>query len=158
MALITERPRSASVRAAEELEVGVIESGDFSGMWRTDPDAVRSLVRVLCERIRTLNALVTNLAQYAPHDDQARRCLGADLESIVRPPTPIPDDDVVVIEGLTPIAEECLEHCRIVVRDFPYEIGRKTGAGDADPFSRNDLRIDDPEGYHVSRNHCAILR
>src|SRR5262245_39996291 len=63
MSLITERPRSASVRALEDLDVGVFDRPEFLRSWRSDPDAMLPLVTMLCERIRILDALVFEFAR-----------------------------------------------------------------------------------------------
>ena len=48
MALITEQPRSASVRALEDIEVRVIGRDDFLTTWQRDPDALLPVLKVLC--------------------------------------------------------------------------------------------------------------
>ncbi len=66
MALITEQPRSASVRALEDVDVRVIKREEFLTTWRRDPDLVLPLLSTFCERIRTLTALVAELTRRSP--------------------------------------------------------------------------------------------
>src|SRR5262245_38595126 len=68
MSLITERPRSASVRALEDVGARVFDREAFLRSWRSDPDSILPLVTMLCERIRILDALVFELARQGQLD------------------------------------------------------------------------------------------
>ncbi len=154
MALITEQPRSASVRALEDVEVDVIDRDEFLDLWRADPEMSLRLIRMLCERVRALNALVTELSQHAPNREEAVRAhCGNDADSL-HASAPLAVGELhVVIEGLTPRASQGLGAPPISIDCFPYRIGRLTD----DPLSDNDLKIPDREPFHVSRNHCMIV-
>jgi hypothetical protein len=157
MALITERPRSASVRALEEVELGVLDRDEFLEVWRTSPEALLPLIRTLCERIRTLDALVTGRTDDFPIDPQKLRAhLGTPRETEPGlPATGRPGSSAVVLEALTPAAEAALGGRLLTIDRFPYRIGR---GGERDPFSHNELVIADEEPFQVSRNHCALVR
>lgn len=154
MALITDQARSASVRALEDIEVCVIDRDEALDTWRTDPDMAAALIRMLCERIRVLNALATELCQHGPKSEEAVRAhLGTDPDSLHASIPSAAGEPHVVIEGLTPQASRSLDRPRVTVDRFPYRIGRLSH----DPLSRNDLAIPDREPFYVSRNHCMIV-
>jgi hypothetical protein len=100
MSLITERPRSASVRALEDVQAQVFDRATFLQQWRSDPDSMRPAVTMLCERIRILDALVLELAP------------------------------VLFIEGITPEAARGLDQGSMPVSRFPFRIGRKAASAD----------------------------
>lgn len=154
MALITEQPRSASVRALEDVEVSIVERDELLDMWRTDPHASLAVMRMLCERIRAVNSLITELSQHGPKSEEAVRAhLGIDADSL-HASSPLAAGKLqVVIEGLSPHARESLSQPRVSIDRFPYRIGRLS----EDPFSHNDLVIPDREPFNVSRNHCMIV-
>ncbi|MBM3218935.1 MAG: cyclic nucleotide-binding domain-containing protein [Candidatus Rokubacteria bacterium] len=66
MALLTDQPRSATVTAVSDVTVRVIDHAEFEATWRRDPEALLPIVRVLCDRVRALNALVDELSQQSP--------------------------------------------------------------------------------------------
>jgi CRP/FNR family cyclic AMP-dependent transcriptional regulator len=148
MALVDDKPRSATVTAVSEVVVGVIDRDEFEEMWRSDPEALIPVIRVLCDRVRALNALVDELAHQSPHSrdtvaaHQVTGCVAA------------PATTRVCLEGTTAEARATLgPHPRVIER-FPFRIGRVTAPGD--PLSANELSIEDKPPFHVSRNHCAI--
>jgi hypothetical protein len=153
MGLITEQPRSASVRALEDVEVGVLAREEFLDHLRSAPDALLPFLRTLAERIRNLNTLVEELARRsASNRDAMRAHLGVDAP-IADAATQTPGLRVTV-EGLTPRATEALDGRAVLVDQFPYRIGRRTAPDD--PFSANELAIPDTAPWWISRNHCMI--
>ena len=153
MALITELPRSASVRALEDVEIGVIGRDEFLDHLRTAPDALLPFLRTMSERIRSLSSLVEELARRSPAAREAVRAhLGVDA----------PGEHAasaarhlrVTVEGITPRATDVLDGRAIVIEHFPYRIGRRTAPDD--PFSANELAIADASPWWVSRSHCMV--
>jgi len=153
MALITEQPRSASVRALEDVEVSVFSRDEFLETLRTDPGAALVLIRLLCERVRALNTLVAELSDQTPKAQEVVRAhLGKDADTFQAWTPSEVGRPTVVIEGLTSQARESLRGRPVSIERFPYRIGRVT----RDPLVQNELAIPDREPFAVSRNHCAI--
>jgi CRP-like cAMP-binding protein len=155
MALVTEQPRSASVRALEDVEVRSVGRDEFLTHLRVAPEALLPFLRSLAERIRNLNGLVEELTSRSTSTrDAVRAHLGAEA----------PGGGVaaaaklrVRIEGLTPRATSVLPGRRPATIDhFPYRIGRL--ALPEDPFSENELSIPDTSPWWVSRSHCALAQ
>jgi CRP/FNR family cyclic AMP-dependent transcriptional regulator len=156
MSLITERPRSASVRALEEVEARVFGRAAFLRSWRSDPDSMLPLVTMLCERVRILDALVFELARQGRFDSDGAHSLMTMGEGFLRTSADaVLAAPVLFIEGMTPEAQRGLGDACVPVTRFPFRIGRK--AESADPFSANELELSD-DVDQVSLNHCAIVR
>ena len=153
MALMTDDARSASVRALERVEVGVIGRDEFLTHLRETPDALLPFIRTLAERIRTLNAAVEELAGRSPSNrDAVRAFLGIDAPVLQKTATVA--SVTVTLTGLTPRATEALHGTSVVVRHFPFRIGRRTSVDD--PFAVNELSIPDGAPWWVSPNHCML--
>lgn len=157
MSLITERPRSASVRALEDVAARVFDREAFLRVWKSDPDSMLPLVTMLCERIRILDALVFELARQGRFDSDVTASLMGMGEGFLRPSAAtVLTAPILFIEGLTPEASRSLGNACVPVNRFPFRIGRKTES--ADPFSANELGLSDEAVPQVSINHCAIVR
>lgn len=155
MGLITEQSRSASIRALEDVEIGVIGRDDFLDHLRSAPDALLPFLRTLAERIRNLNTLVEELARRSPSArDAVRAHLGADAP--INGTAAAAGALHVVVEGITPRASEALENATVAVERFPFRIGRRTSPDD--PFSANELSIPDTSPWWISRNHCMLAQ
>ena len=153
MALITELPRSASVRALDDAEVSVIDGDDFLDHLRTNSEALLPVLRTMAERIRNLNAFVGELAQKSPGVRDAMRAhLGIDAP--VDGHETMPASLRVTVKGITPMATGVLDNGAMTVDRFPFRIGRRTSAND--PFTSNELAIPDESPWWISRNHCML--
>jgi CRP/FNR family cyclic AMP-dependent transcriptional regulator len=150
MALVTDQPRSATVTALTDVEVGVIDRDEFETMWRTDPASLIPLIRMLCDRVRGLNALVHELAHQSTHSRDT--VVAHQVSDCAAGETPTR----VYLVGATSEARASLGAETRVIDRFPFRIGRVTVPGDA--LSVNDLCLRDVPPFHVSRNHCVITR
>jgi CRP-like cAMP-binding protein len=157
MSLITERPRSASVRALEDVDARIFNREAFLKLWRSDPDSMLPVMTMLCERIRILDALVYELARQSQLDSDVANSLMIMGEGFLRPsPATVLSAPVVFIESLTPETSRSLAESSVPVTRFPFRIGRRTEA--ADPFAANELGFGDDASDQVSLNHCALVR
>jgi len=157
MAWITEMPRSASVRAIENVEVTVLDHAGLPVLLRTKPDVLLPVLRVLSERLRTLTSLVGELRQHAPDADEAIHAHlgpGADLGCASSPGAT--GTHRVTLAGLTPRATASIGGHPLPIDRFPYRIG--STAPSEDPVSQNDLTLPDEYPANVSRNHCMVVR
>jgi CRP-like cAMP-binding protein len=155
MALITEQPRSASVRALEEVAVRSVRRDEFLDELRSAPEALVPFLRSLAERIRNLNGLVEELmSRSGGGRDAVRAHLGPDAPGTHAARAPVPLR--VTIQGRTSRATSVLPGRRVVVEQFPYRIGRLTLP--EDPFSANELAIPDTSPWWISRSHCVLTQ
>ena len=156
MALITEQPRSASVRALEDIEVRVVDRDEFVVIWQHDPDALLPVLKVLCERIRTLTGLVAELTGRSAEAREAVQMYLGGGDAPPSGPAAGAAPAAATLEGISTTARGILGGRRVVLDDLPYRIGRATTS--ADPLSHNHLAIADREPFRVSRNHCMVVR
>ncbi|MBI5211286.1 MAG: FHA domain-containing protein [Elusimicrobia bacterium] len=86
---------------------------------------------------------------------RARRA-SARSQPPARPARPAPAG-TLSMAGLTKKAREGMRKAggSIVLRTFPFKIGRSTGSP-ADALSDNDLALEDHAPFNVSQNHCSI--
>lgn len=155
MGLILERPRTASVVALEDTVVRCVDIKAFNHLLRRKPQAIFPLLRVLFERLRTMN---TKYLQ------AAGSIIGVDIsqtEPRTSPEGPkalMASRRALVLKGKTRVAEWSLGNRRgsVVIQSFPFKIGRKMGGFFSDVMSYNNLLLRAKPPYHISRNHCSI--
>jgi CRP-like cAMP-binding protein len=156
MALITEQPRSASIRALEDVEVRVVHRDDFLVIWQHDPSALLPVLKVLCERVRTLTGLVEELSRHSVDFHQVAQVYlgGGDTSEESRARSLASTG--ATLEGITSVARTILGDRVVILDELPFRIGRATTP--PDPLGHNHLVIVDHEPFRVSRNHCMIAR
>ena len=140
MGLVDDRPRSASAKALNDVAVTPIDSAGFVALLRDEPDKTLPIIRVLFERLRTMNdryidSLEHVVAAGGEASDHTVKLLPLTAEARVR----------VSVEGLS-------------VRGFPFRVGRAATHGDSNPLDWNDLSMPDSEPYSLSINHFAVER
>ena len=138
MGLIENRPRSATVKALNELEVKRIDRPHFNELLQKKPSVLIPIMKCLFERLRQASDM---LAQGGPDSETA---MGRERRVDV------------IMEGQTAEAKQALGNCKLQVSKFPFLIGRDTQDLDKDVFYYNDLFIKEEKPYVVSRNHLAI--
>jgi hypothetical protein len=138
MGLIENRPRSATVKALNELEVKRIDRPQFNELLQNKPSVLIPIMKCLFERLRQASDMLVQG--------------DADSEAVTEPPTSVD----VVMEGQTAEAKQALGHCKLQISKFPFLIGRDTHDLDTNVFYHNDLFIKEEKPYVVSRNHLAI--
>jgi len=140
MGLVDDRPRSASAKALNDVAVTPIDSAGFVALLRDEPDKTLPIIRVLFERLRTMNdryidSLEHVVAAGEEASDHTVKLLPLTAEARAR----------VSVEGLS-------------VRGFPFRVGRAAAHGDSNPLDWNDLSMPDSEPYSLSINHFAVER
>lgn len=133
MGIISEKPRSASVRAVEATTVRRIGREELLSTLQTDRTAAIALLKALFERLRQADA---RLAQQQLGDEQPPK----------RPP------QAARLVALTPEAQRALGREVMSINSVPFRIGRR----DDDPLRCNDLELNDAQPFRVSRHHLLI--
>lgn len=134
MGLLDERPRSASARALEAVEVDAMNGAEFADILASDPARSLEILRALFERLRNVN-------------DR----LSAGLAS------PAGDEAVATVRlvPLTPEAGRGLPSAGLAIERFPFRVGRSSSdSGDVLRF--NEVELPDVEPYVLAPNHFAI--
>ena len=144
MSLIDDKPRSATVTAADDTEVHVIQRDQFFETLNSNPEVALKLLNTVFERLREASAMIARLQK----DDTTITSV-AELEL----PDVLVRAGVVVLKGSTPEAAQALPQNPLPIRKFPFRIGRKSN----DPLAHNDLNIPDSVPFQVSRHHVALV-
>ena len=92
LALLDDKPRSASVKTMVPTKVMVITKNNFKNCLATDPDMAYRLIKVLIGQVRALTSNVKSLALLDVYGRVARTLL--DLAENV-------DDEMVIVQKLT---------------------------------------------------------
>lgn len=174
MAMIDERPRSASAQCLKATECEVMQPGDFQSVILDQPARSLPYLSALFERLRSVtNRLqhegrVEPKSQESPLENEAPNKptpSEADPFSPFQMQTESPQETTALTVILTPMTPTCssvmpegYEAMQLV--KFPFCIGRKTQSGShhVEVLSSNDFMIADTLPFQVSRNHCSIER
>ena len=135
MSLVDEMPRSHSARAVESVVARRMSQNDFVTLLREDPDESLRYIRVLFERLRTMN----ERSKSSPRETHTQ---AMDSSFTLR---------LMAEDGN---ARSCLPDGELVVRQFPFKVGRKSKSS----LSKNDLTIQDQKPYSISRDHFSFDR
>jgi CRP/FNR family transcriptional regulator, cyclic AMP receptor protein len=136
MALVEERPHSATARAVSAGVATRMSRADFEHDLLSDPARCRAYLRSLFERLRQLSG---------------------PLGEMPTPPAG-PVQYKVTIHPLTHKAADCLPDDGLTVTQFPFRIGRATEADEREALDLNELWLLDEKPFNVSRNHLSIDR
>lgn len=142
MALIDEKPRSATVTAITTVEVGVTQKSAFVGFISTDKDSnLIPVLRTMFERLRSSNQVISSLST----DIAVVASLegGHELTSHVG----------LCIKPTTETAKLALGSKKFDISSFPFRIGRRE---EADMLGINDLMLHETAPYQVSPHHLLI--
>lgn len=174
MAMIDERPRSASAQCLKPTECEVMQPGDFQSVILDQPARSLPYLSALFERLRS----VTNRLQHEGRVELQSQVSALENEVPIKP-TPIEADpfspfqmqtesqqetavSTIILTPMTPtcssVMPEGYEAMQLV--KFPFCIGRKTQSSTkpVEVLSANDFMIADTLPFQVSRNHCSIER
>lgn len=134
MALIEERPHSATARAVSVVSARRMSRAEFERDLLRDPARCRAYLQGLFERLRSLSGRLTESVTSVPRSPAIS----------------------VTIRPLTRKATACLPEEGLPVDRFPFRIGRASEAYEPEAFDLNDLWLHDEKPFNVSRNHLLI--
>lgn len=140
MALIEDRPRSATIMAETGIKLRVINRQQFNELLTENPSTLIPIMKSLFERLRQASQM---LAEKASEDMLSGLNTGNRLE--------------LIMEGQSVEAQKALENRKLLITRFPFRIGRYVPYdSDSDVFYNNDLVIEEKKPYVISRNHLSI--
>lgn len=142
MALIDEKPRSATVTALTNVEVSVTQKSAFLKHFSEENEGpLIPVLRTMFERLRTTNQVISALS--ADISVVASAEGGHEFTSPSR----------LCIKPTNEAAKAALGAKKFEVKEFPFRIGRKE---ENDVLGINDLMLDDSMPYQVSPHHLLI--
>jgi hypothetical protein len=134
MGLLEERPRSATARALEPVVADAVSPAVFARLLVTEPTRSLRLLRVLFERLRTMNRFVAEHAE--PNE-------AVSLPTRVR------------VVPLTPETAAAVPPGGLDVDRFPFRVGRTPDEAEA-ALGFNDVELPDRPPYVLSLHHFSL--
>jgi len=135
MGLLDECPRSATVRACDDVLAVAINRTEFLSLLTKDPKYGLRLLHALFERLRDMHRLL---------EDQRT---GQSTSE------PLPE---VRLVPKSQAALTCVPAEGISLARFPFRIGRQQQPFEPEMLANNDLELPDIEPHMVSLNHLTI--
>lgn len=145
MGIIENRRRSATVRAASEVEAEVLSPAEFLDQIANSPATARELIRRLSQRLREAD---DRIVKDEKESGQAERHLPADDTTVARV-------QVLHLSAKSEWVQRGL-HTPIVIGERPFIIGRAPFPGEGQPSIPPDLQLEDALPFRLSRNHFVI--
>ena len=146
MGVLEERPRSATVRAASELDVELITRRGFLERVSGDAQLAHRLLVRMSARLRDVEDMLATLhAASAEARARAEVATAAQASPTIR------------LEATTYAAMLYVGSDPIRITTLPYVVGRQCDIGEPETGSKPDLEIPDPKPYRLSRQHFSIL-
>ncbi len=138
MGLIDEQPRTHTARAAAAGQAVRVTREEFPSLLASDPQRSLRYLGSLFERIRRLEAELEALRGGAGPEGKA----GGAFRLVLCP--------------LSRLTAGMLPPDGIVIRQFPFRLGRASEAHEPQSLDLNDLWLLDKPPFEVSRNHLAF--
>jgi CRP/FNR family cyclic AMP-dependent transcriptional regulator len=147
MGVVENRPRSATARAASEVEVEILAPTEFFDQIASSPPAARELIRRLSQRLREADDRIVN--------DERRN--GRALVNWNNPDSQTAGASIsnVYLAAKDPWLQRQL-HTPLALGDLPFVVGRAPVAGEELAPLPPDLKLDDTPPFRLSRNHLMI--
>jgi CRP/FNR family transcriptional regulator, cyclic AMP receptor protein len=149
MGIIENRPRSATARAASEVEVEFLTATEFLDHITSSPQAARELIQRLSQRLREADDRIVN--------DKRRSGRAHGMRKDPDSQTAVQSVNNAYLAAKTPLLQRQL-HAPLGLGDLPLIVGRGSPAGEGLSRLQPDLKLDDTVPFRLSRNHFMIER
>jgi hypothetical protein len=147
MGVVENRPRSATARAASEVEAEILTPNAFFEQIAHSPPAARELLRRLSQRLREADDRIVNDERQKSRAYEEQPESGRQAVQLF--------SNHAYLAGKDPWVQRQL-HAPLALRDLPFVIGRMPLVGEGQPVLEPDLKLDDAAPFRLSRNHFAI--
>ena len=147
MGVVENRPRSATARAASEVEVEILTPTEFFDQIAGSPQAARELIQRLSQRLREADDRIVNDERRSGGPPGARN--DADSQTAVWSVTN------AYLAAKNPWLQRQF-HAKLELSDLPFVVGRGPVAREGLPPLQPDLKLDDTVPFRLSRNHFMI--
>ncbi len=147
MGVLENLPRSATARAASEVQVEFLNPTEFLEQIASSPRAARELIQRLCQRLREADDRIVN--------DERRSGGAHENREIALNHTVVSSVNTVFLTAKDPWLQQQLQ-ARFELSNLPFVIGRRPTAEEGPPLWQPDLSLDDIAPFRLSRNHFMI--
>jgi hypothetical protein len=147
MGVVENRPRSATVRAAGEVEAEFLNPTEFLDQIAGSPRAARELIWRLSQRLREADDRIVKDERRSGRENE--NLAEADNQTAVSPA------DHPYLAAKSPWLQRQF-HTPLGLGDLPFVVGRRPIPGEGPPLWQPDLMLDDSAPFRLSRNHFII--
>jgi CRP/FNR family transcriptional regulator, cyclic AMP receptor protein len=147
MGVVENRPRSATARAASEVEVEILTPTEFLDQIAGSPRTARELIQRLSQRLREADDRIVNDERRSGRAHGTRK--DADSQTAVE------SVNNAYLAAKNPWLQRQF-HTPLGLGDLPFVVGRGPVAGEGLPPLHPDLKLDDTVPFRLSRNHFMI--
>ena len=149
MGVIENRPRSATARAASEVEAEVLTPSEFLDEIVSSPQTARELIQRLSQRLRQADDRIVNDERRGgpPHENWQQS------EEL----TAVPSINNAYLAAKNPWLQRLL-YTPVGIGEVPFVIGRRPVVGEGQPSLQPDLMLDDIAPFRLSRSQFLIER
>jgi hypothetical protein len=149
MGVVENRPRSATARAASEVEVEILTPTEFFDQIARSPQAARELIQRLSQRLREADDRIVNDERRSGRSHGTRK----DADSH----TAVASVKSAYLAAKGPWLQRQLD-TPLGLGDLPFIVGRGPVAREGLPPLQPDLKLNDTVTFRLSRNHFMIER
>jgi CRP/FNR family transcriptional regulator, cyclic AMP receptor protein len=146
MGVVENRPRSATARAASEVEVEILTPTEFLDQIVGSPQAARELIQRLSQRLREADDRIVK---------DERRSRGPEARTDPDSQTALVSVSNAYLAAKNPWLQRQL-HAKLELSNLPFVVGRGPVAREGLPPLHPDLKLDDTVPFRLSRNHFMI--
>jgi CRP/FNR family transcriptional regulator, cyclic AMP receptor protein len=147
MGVVENRPRSATARAASEVEVEILTPTEFLDQIAGSPRTARELIQRLSQRLREADDRIVNDERRGGRAHERRK--DADSQAAVE------SVNNAYLAAKTPWLQRQF-HTPLGLGDLPFIVGRGPVAKEGLPPLHPDLKLNDTVPFRLSRNHFMI--
>jgi CRP/FNR family transcriptional regulator, cyclic AMP receptor protein len=147
MGVVENRPRSATARAASEVEVEILTPTEFLDQIARSPQAARELIQRLSQRLREADDRIVN--------DERRSAQAHKTHKDADSHTAVVSVTNAYLSAKSPWLRRQL-HTPLGLGDVPFIVGRGPVAREGLPPLQPDLKLNDTVPFRLSRNHFMI--
>ena len=147
MGVVESRPRSATVRAASEVEAEFLNPAEFLDQIVSSPRAARELIQRLSQRLREADDRIVK--------DERRSGRANENLDPADDQTAVSSTDRVHLKAKHPWLQRQF-HTPLGLGELPFVVGRRPIPGERPPLRQPDLMLDDAAPFRLSRNHFII--
>ena len=148
MGVLESRPRSATARAASEVQVEFLSPAEFLEQIAGSPRAARELIQRLCQRLREADDRIVDDERRSGRAHESREVVALN-HTVVSPL------NTVFLTAKNPWVQQQLQ-ARFELSNLPFVIGRRPTAEEGSPLWQPDLTLNDVAPFRLSRNHFMI--
>jgi len=147
MGVVENRSRSATVRAASEVEVETLTPTEFFDQIAGSPQAARELIQRRSQRLREADD------RCVTEERRSGRGTATDVDS----QTALVPANNSYLAAKNPWLQRQL-HAKLALTNLPFVVGRGPVTREGRAPLHPDLKLDDTVPFRLSRNHFMILK